>query len=595
MTLQAMRSLLEFTRPYPWAIPVLVMLGLAASLAEGLGIGLIVPLLDNMLRHSAETEASGPLAELLRRVATVVGGEHTLLVLSLLIVGLVALKTLILALDIFVSTSVIARAMRDLRVALARQLLTVGYEYFSRVPQGKLVNLLDSQTFRASEALRALTTMIGSLCTVAVFGVLLLMLSWQLTAVVGLLVLPISLAVRSLASRAHAWGEHMMSSYSSLAERILELLVSMRTIRIFNREEAETQRFRDAAQDVKRAYQRTETLNELLPALVEFLYVPVFLAVLGIAWHLQMGIPTVLVFMLLLYRLQSPLKRVNTSRVILASYAAGIRELQALLDRSDKPYLVSGTRRIERLREGVEFDRVTFGYSGANVAAVKDVCLSLKAGTVNAIVGDSGAGKSTLIHLLCRLHDPQAGVVRADGIDLRELDLASWRARIAFAGQDAELLSGTVRFNIAYGVDEASDEAVEDAARVAHAHEFIAGLPGGYDAEVGPRGTHLSGGQRQRIALARAILCHPDILILDEATNAVDGVTEMAIQGAIERLSGDTTMLLVAHRLNTLNRAQHVIVLKAGEVVQEGPPEQLLAVPGALQELYAAHHALEGR
>ena len=223
------------------------------------------------------------------------------------------------------------------------------------------------------------------------------------------------------------------------------------------------------------------------------------------------------------------------------------------------------------------------------------MCLSLKAGTVNAIVGDSGAGKSTLIHLLCRLHDPQAGVVRADGIDLRELDLASWRARIAFAGQDAELLSGTVRFNIAYGVDEASDEAVEDAARVAHAHEFIAGLPGGYDAEVGPRGTHLSGGQRQRIALARAILCHPDILILDEATNAVDGVTEMAIQGAIERLSGDTTMLLVAHRLNTLNRAQHVIVLKAGEVVQEGPPEQLLAVPGALQELYAAHHALEGR
>lgn len=593
MTLQAIRSLLEFTRPYPWAIPVLVVLGLAASLAEGLGIGLIIPLLDNMLQGPSETAASGPLAEALRRVAAIVGGDRAPLVLGLLIVGLVALKTLILALDVYVSTSIIARAMRDLRVALAQQLLTVGYEYFSRVPQGTLVNLLDSQTFRASEALRALTTMIGSLCTVAVFGILLLMLSWQLTIVVGLLVLPVSLAVRLLAARAHIWGEEMVSSYSHLAERILELLVSMRTIRIFNREKAEAQRFHVAAEDVKRAYQRTETLNQLLPALVEFLYVPVFVAVLGIAWHLETGIPTVLVFMLLLYRLQSPLKRVNTSRVILASYAAGIRELQALLDRSDKPYLQSGRTKIEHLREGVEFDHATFAYTGTSAAAVRDASVFLEAGRVNAIVGDSGAGKSTLIHLLCRLHDPQAGAVRADGIDLRELDLPSWRQRIAFAGQDAELLSGTVRFNIAYGVDEASDEAIEEAAKVAQAHEFIVTLPGGYDAEVGPRGTRLSGGQRQRIALARAILCRPDILILDEATNAVDGVTETAIQSALQRFSRDTTVVLVAHRLNTLKRAQHVIVMKDGQVVQQGPPEQLLAEPGALQELYAAHHALE--
>lgn len=593
MTLQAIRSLLEFTRPYPWAIPVLVVLGLAASLAEGLGIGLIIPLLDNMLQGPSETAASGPLAEALRRVAAIVGGDRAPLVLGLLIVGLVALKTLILALDVYVSTSIIARAMRDLRVALAQQLLTVGYEYFSRVPQGTLVNLLDSQTFRASEALRALTTMIGSLCTVAVFGILLLMLSWQLTIVVGLLVLPVSLAVRLLAARAHIWGEEMVSSYSHLAERILELLVSMRTIRIFNREKAEAQRFHVAAEDVKRAYQRTETLNQLLPALVEFLYVPVFVAVLGIAWHLETGIPTVLVFMLLLYRLQSPLKRVNTSRVILASYAAGIRELQALLDRSDKPYLQSGRTKIEHLREGVEFDHATFAYTGTSAAAVRDASVFLEAGMVNAIVGDSGAGKSTLIHLLCRLHDPQAGAVRADGIDLRELDLPSWRQRIAFAGQDAELLSGTVRFNIAYGVDEASDEAIEEAAKVAQAHEFIVTLPGGYDAEVGPRGTRLSGGQRQRIALARAILCRPDILILDEATNAVDGVTETAIQSALQRFSRDTTVVLVAHRLNTLKRAQHVIVMKDGQVVQQGPPEQLLAEPGALQELYAANHALE--
>jgi len=595
MILQTIRSLLIFTRPYPWAIPTLVVLGLAASLAEGLGIGLIIPLLDNMLQGRGETAASGPLAELLGRVTAFVSGDHALLVLSLLIVGLVSLKTLILAVDVYVSTRVIAHSMSDLRVALARQLLLVGYDFFSRVPQGTLINLLGSQTYRASEALRALTTLIGSLSTVAVFGLLLLLLSWQLTVVVLLLALPVWLIVRVLAALAHNWGEQVVTSYSSLSERILELLVAMRTIRIFNREQAEVQRFAGAAQGVKRAYQRTETLNQLLPAVVEFLYVPIFVVVLGVAWYLEIGIPTLLVFLLLLYRLQNPLKRANTSRVILASYAAGIRDLHALLDRSDKPYLESGTNRIERLHDGIEFDRVTFGYTGTDTAAVTDVSLSLKAGSVNAIVGDSGAGKSTLIHLLCRLHDPQAGTIRADGIDLRELDLPAWRAHIAFAGQDAELMSGTVRFNIAYGVDEASEEGIEEAARIAQAHEFIVTLPGGYDAEVGPRGTRLSGGQRQRVALARAILCRPDILILDEATNAVDGVTETAIQAALERFSTDTTVVLVAHRLNTLKRAQHVIVMKEGYVVQQGPPEQLLAVQGALQELYAAHHALDGR
>jgi ABC-type multidrug transport system fused ATPase/permease subunit len=150
-----------------------------------------------------------------------------------------------------------------------------------------------------------------------------------------------------------------------------------------------------------------------------------------------------------------------------------------------------------------------------------------------------------------------------------------------------------VRFNITYGVGDADQEAVEEAARIAQAHEFIIELPGAYDAEVGPRGTRLSGGQRQRIALARAILCKPDILILDEATNAVDGVTETAIQGAIERFSSETTLVLVAHRLSTLKRAQHVVVMKGGRVVQQGAPDELLAVPGPLTELYAAHHRLE--
>lgn len=594
MNFQAIRGLLEFTREYPWAVPVLVVLGLAASLAEGVGIGLLIPLLDGVLYGAAErtSAASGPLAEMLQWFATVAAGERGMLFLGLIIVGLVALKTAILALDAVVSTGVIARAMRDLRVRLCDQLMRVGYEYFSRVPQGELVNLLDAQTYRASEALRALTVLIGSLCTMVVFGVMLLLLSWELTLVVALLVVPVSLTVRYLAGLAHGYGDRLVQSYTGLSGRILEILGAMRTIRVFNREKLETERFAAAAEEVRRSYMRTEIVNELLPPLVEFLYVPVFIAVLAIAWYMEVGVATVLVFLLLLYRLQNPLKRLNASRVTLAGYAAGIRDLQALLDTQGKPYTSSGDVIPGRLRGGIEFERVTFSYQGGGAAAVTDVTFTVRAGSVNAIVGDSGAGKSTVINLLCRLYDPASGTIRVDGVDLRDIDVHAWRSRVAFAGQDAELLSGSIRFNVAYGVDDVSDDRVQEVVRIAHADEFIDRLPDGLDTEVGARGGRLSGGQRQRIALARAILCRPDVLILDEATNAVDGVTEASIQAAIERLSRSTTIIIVAHRLGTLKRAENVIVMSGGRVVQQGAPEELLSAQGKLAALYAADRQL---
>jgi ATP-binding cassette, subfamily B, bacterial MsbA len=588
-----LRDLLHFTRPYPWAIPVLAVLGVLASLAEGLGIGLIIPLLDGVLGAEGDADRSGPLAALLRSIAGLVDTEHSVTVLVLAIVGLVALKTLIVLADLTISTGVIARAMRDLRVALSRQLLALSYEYFARIPQGRLINLLDAQTYRASEALRALTVLIGSASTVLVFGVLLLLLSWQLTIVVALVGAPVSLAVRLLSKTAHRRGEELVDAYSDMADRILELLIAMRTIRIFNREALEAERFAAAARNVERSYRHTEILAGGLPAIVELLYVPVFIAVLAAAWYLDTGIPTILVFMLFLYRLQNPLKRLDANRVILATYASAVRDLRTLLDESDKPYLTSGTRRFERLVDSIEFDGVEFRYEGSDAAALAGVSLTLRAGTTTMLVGDSGSGKSTLINLLCRFYDPQAGAIRIDGVDLREFELTSWRARVAFAGQDADLMSGSVRFNIAFGVDNPTDAAIEAAARAAQAHDFICELPQGYATDVGPRGTQLSGGQRQRIALARALLCRPDLLILDEATNAVDSITEAGIQQALTAFAPDMTVLVVAHRLNTLHQADQVLVMRGGVIVQRGTPSSLLSADGALAALVEAQRASE--
>jgi subfamily B ATP-binding cassette protein MsbA len=594
MTGRSLHVLVSLTRGYPWALPVIVTLSLTASLAEGLGIGLIIPLLDIVLGGTEQVESSGPLSGYLRGLASFVEGEHAGLILIGAIFALIALKTFIAVSEVVISSRVIARAIHDLRLALATQLFAVSYEYFAGLSQGRLVALLDSRTYRAGEALRALANMITSICAVLVFGVLLLLLSWQLTLVVAIMVLPVSLVVRFLGHTAYKHGALLTRAVSGLSERILELLVSMRTIRLFNQEVLEQERFAEASTELRRTWWRSSAIGESVSALVELLYVPVFLAVIGFAWYLQMGVSSVLVFVGLLYRLQGPLRRLDASRVALASQAAAVLDVQSLRDQTDKPYLPSGDIRPDGLRDSIEFAHVTFRYAGSDVPALDDVSLVLKAGTITALVGDSGSGKSTLTNLLARLYDPHAGSIRADGVDLAQFDLRSWRSLLAFSGQDADLLTGTVRFNIAYGVDAATEAEVESAARAAQAHEFITQLPNGYATEVGPRGTQLSGGQRQRIALARAILRRPALLVLDEATNAVDGVTEIAIQNAIEQLGDGTTVLVVAHRLNTVSRADQVIVMRAGRIVQQGTPQELRAVPGLFADLYAAQHLETG-
>lgn len=290
-----------------------------------------------------------------------------------------------------------------------------------------------------------------------------------------------------------------------------------------------------------------------------------------LAGELEVGMFSVLVYMT--QRLLWPLTRLGET---LDLYQRAMASTQRILDLLDvRPTIRAGDRELPEPREGaVAFDGVSFAYqSGPNV--LEGFNLRVGAGETHAIVGATGAGKSTIVKLLLRLYDVTEGRVTVDGVDVRELGFHALRGAIGYVGQDVFLFQGTVRENLAYGKPDASDEDVERAARLAEAHEFILALPQGYDTEVGERGQKLSGGQRQRLSIARALLRDPPLLVLDEATSAVDNETEAAIQRSLEVVSRGRTVILIAHRLSTVRHADRIWVLDRGRVVESGTHDEL--------------------
>jgi ABC-type multidrug transport system fused ATPase/permease subunit len=270
--------------------------------------------------------------------------------------------------------------------------------------------------------------------------------------------------------------------------------------------------------------------------------------------------------------------------------AAGAQRVAELLDTPSRVQERKGARSLGRVRGALEFRDVRFGYvRGPEV--LKGVCFAVQPGETVAVVGSSGAGKSTLVGLALRLHDPTGGSVRIDGEDLTELTLQSVRRAVCPVFQDAYVFRGSVRENLAYGAPDADEQRLLAAARAAHADGFVEALQGRYAASVGPRGGWLSGGQRQRLALARALVRDAPILILDEATAALDSETEDLVQDAMSRLAGSRTLLVVAHRLSSVQRADRVIVLHEGRVVESAPPQTLLAGPSRCRELFAGQLA----
>jgi subfamily B ATP-binding cassette protein MsbA len=307
----------------------------------------------------------------------------------------------------------------------------------------------------------------------------------------------------------------------------------------------------------------------------------------------RMNAAQFLTFLFFLFRSYDPMRKLSRLSNSMEQALAAARHVWEVMDERAEIPEKENALTLAPLKNEIELREVSFGYTNETRSVLRDVSLKIPAGKMVALVGESGGGKSTLTKLLPRFHDPSAGAVLWDKTDLRDASISSLRLHIALVTQETVLFNDTVRHNIAYGRLDASDAEIEEAARVAFAHDFIQELPNGYETIVGERGIFLSGGQRQRLAIARAVLADAPVLILDEATSALDAESERLVQRALGNLIRNRTTIVIAHRLSTVRRADTIVVMERGHIAEIGTHTELLAHGGLYRHLYELQFADE--
>jgi subfamily B ATP-binding cassette protein MsbA len=589
-----LRRLLKYLTPHTGTFVIATLAMVVVSLLEAATGALIVPIFDQAFARNGQRTAT--LFGLQKLIPS--SGLAAWRTIALLLIGFTLVKGIAEYASTYLMAYIGQSSILCLRQDLYGHLLSQSAAFFERHRTNYLVSRLISSAAAIETAVtHTLRDMLRESFTLIAFLIAAFYYNWRLTLGSLLIAPPIAWLTVKFGSSLRKLARESFEGSKHLTDAAQEALANQAIVKAYQAEPRERARFTNVAQRIRRANLRSASIAGMSPPIIEFIGV-LFVAALLFFGEREIRLGRMnqaqfLTFLFFLFRSYDPMRKLSRLQNSMSQALAAARHVWEVMDERaeipEKPNAVE----LGPPRQEIEFRHVYFGYANEGRAVLQDVSLTVPVGKLAALVGESGGGKSTLTKLLPRFHDPTSGSVRWDGVDLRDARIDTLRKQIALVTQETVLFNDTVHYNITYGRPEASDEEVHSAARTAFAHDFIMELPQGYDTIIGERGTFLSGGQRQRLAIARAVLIDAPVLILDEATSALDAESEQLVQRAIANLIQNRTTIVIAHRLSTVRRADTIIVMEAGGIIEQGTHNELLARGGQYQRLYELQFADE--
>jgi ATP-binding cassette subfamily C protein len=566
-----MRVFHYFLRAYPWQSLVMLLCLLLAAVMEGIGISSMLPLLS-MATDTGDEPGAAPseYEAFVRGALSRFDLEPTLGTMVVLVIAAIWLKGLLMLLAKRQVGYTVAHVATDLRLALLRALLVTRWSYYTRQPVGGIANAMATEAQRASLAYQHAALILSYGVEVVLYTGIALAVAWQATLAAALGALFTVGVLSALVRMGERAGRKQTLILQSLLGRLTDALQAVKLLKATGREESIGPLLAEDTRRLKRQLRRRVLSREAMRALQE----PILVTLLGVGAFvalavLGMALSSVIVLTLVFVRALTRINSMQSKYQSMVTEASALWSLVSMIERAEAEREPAGGTREPTLSRGVAIRNVRLAYEGRTV--FDGLSLDLPVGRITAILGPSGTGKTTLTDLVTGLVQPDAGEVRVDDVPLPELDVRRWRERIGYVPQEMLLLHDSVRINVTFGDPDVTDAQVVSALRDAGAWDFVSQLPGGLDASVGERGALLSGGQRQRIAIARALVHRPSLLILDEATAALDAESEAAVWATVEGLRGRTTILAISHQPALAEVADRIYRIEHGRATPLPP------------------------
>tara|TARA_Y100000588_G_scaffold393210_1_gene508043 strand:+ start:4950 stop:6785 length:1836 start_codon:yes stop_codon:yes gene_type:complete len=583
------RAILE----HRWLLAGLFLFNLLAAVFEGGTMGLLALAVSALIQKKSISELfswSDELGGILHGWFPEIGSGGLFLVLVLVAVIAQLIKSVMTYVGKRLAIRLQFKTSMQLQAQSTDQIMSYSFSEVTKTAVGVLGGLID-ETARISSIVGLVNRTILAVVMFASYLVMMFVFSVPLALSALVIVIAIGFGISRITEKLKTLGRLVVDGGILTNKLSVEFLNAPRLLRVFSVTEIAGRMINSARNKSLQAQERSAVLRALVDPAIDALTITAAGGFLVVGYLISgeealSVIPKLLLFLLILNRMMPQAKAINEVRMGFANSIHGIAVVGRFLRSCDKSFERIGGNAFNRLANDISFENVSFRYDGSQGNVLTDINFSVTRSQTVAIVGESGSGKSTIASLVLALYEPTVGAIRVDGKNLRSLKLRDWRDSIGVVDQDVFLLNASIKENISFATEKYSSEEIVQAAKLAHADEFIRELPEGYDTIIGDRGLRLSGGQQQRLALARALVRQPQILILDEATSALDSQSERMIQQTIEQLHTNMTMIVIAHRLSTIVKADQIVVMGEGQIIEQGTFNELANNEGPFQGLW---------